>query len=117
VTIDALDDCSTRFPSDPGYFGPGGDASYANVLAGDQLVLPPGTWATARTQVGGAQFPVLFQFGWYVADYQANTQPPPGAFGGRQAWLGTDMSSNRKISVALAGTPLDSGCGPVAKVP
>jgi len=241
VTIDALNDCSTRFPSDPGYFGPGGDASDANVLVGDyfyvdshlayarggnlvrleadpqafkpgdatfyelfvngsaadgreplpttwsarflfggtfnagtevvvwreaqtvpapfacggssltggfplsvtngavfdeqeqaeglplgrpcppvpgdcQLILPPGSWATTRTQVGSAQFPVSFFFGWYVADFQ-NAQPPPGAFGGRQAWLGIDMNSNRKISVALAGTPLDSGCGPVAPVP
>jgi hypothetical protein len=239
VTIDALDDCSMRFPSDPGYFGPGGDASDANVLAGDyfyvdshlayarggnmvrleadpqafkpgdatfyelfvngsaadgreplpstwsgrflfggafnagtevvvwreaqtvpapfacggpltggfplgvanaavfdeqeqaegalpcppvpggcQVVPPPGPWATTRTQVGGPQFIVPFFFGWYVADFRSSTQPPPpGAFGGRQAWLGTDMNSNRKISVALAGTPLDSGCGPAATVP
>ncbi len=35
VTIDAVNQCSWSFPSDPGYFGPGGIASSANVLFGD----------------------------------------------------------------------------------
>jgi hypothetical protein len=63
--------------------------------------------------VGGTAFPVAFSFGWYIAGFQQ----PSGGAGRRQSWLGTDMNARRQISVALAGTPLDSGCGPAAVVP
>jgi hypothetical protein len=41
VTIDAVNNCSTRFPGDPGYFGTGGtgDASNSNVLFGNAFLL------------------------------------------------------------------------------
>jgi hypothetical protein len=35
VTIDVVRECTLRFPSDPGYFGPGGSALSDNVLFGD----------------------------------------------------------------------------------
>lgn len=80
------------------------------------LSLPPGLWATARSQVGGAAFPVSFTFGWYIAGFQgASALPNPAVR--NQAWLGVDMSAHRLISVAMPGTPLDSGCGPAAFIP
>jgi hypothetical protein len=35
VTVDQTTQCSTLVPGDPGYFGPGGVAGFANVLLGD----------------------------------------------------------------------------------
>jgi hypothetical protein len=80
------------------------------------IALPPGLWATARSQVGGVDFPVAFTFGWYVAGFQGTSALPTPAVR-NQAWLGTDMSAHRLISVAMPGTPLDSGCGPAAFIP
>ncbi len=37
VTIDTVNNCTLRFPTDEGYFGPGGDATDQNVLFGDVL--------------------------------------------------------------------------------
>ena len=43
MTVDVVHGCSdsVHFPSDPGYFGPGGRASSANVLAGDFFFVDP----------------------------------------------------------------------------
>ena len=76
--------------------------------------MPPAPWAANRIQVNGTAFPVAYNFGWYIASFDA---APPSGTGSRQSWLGTEMSAHRKISVTLAGSPLDSGCGAVAPVP
>ena len=39
ITVDAVNSCTLLFPSDPGYFGPGGVASSANVLFGDYFIV------------------------------------------------------------------------------
>jgi|SRR6476661_6985713 len=43
VTVDAVNNCTLRLPSDPGYFGAGGtgDASNQNVLWGDYFSIDP----------------------------------------------------------------------------
>jgi hypothetical protein len=44
VTVDTVNNCTLRFPGDPGYFGPGGtgDATNQNVLWGDFFYVNPG---------------------------------------------------------------------------
>ena len=44
VTIDTVNNCTLRFPGDPGYFAPGGtgDATNQNVLWGDSIYVDPG---------------------------------------------------------------------------
>ena len=44
ITVDTVNNCTLRFPGDPGYFGPGGtgDATNQNVLWGDFFYVNPG---------------------------------------------------------------------------
>jgi hypothetical protein len=44
VTVDTVNNCTLRFPGDPGYFGPGGtgDATNQNVMWGDFFYVNPG---------------------------------------------------------------------------
>ena len=44
VTVDTVNNCTLRFPGDPGYFAPGGtgDATNQNVLWGDYFMVNPG---------------------------------------------------------------------------
>jgi hypothetical protein len=44
VTVDTVNNCTLRFPGDPGYFAPGGtgDATNQNVLWGDFMLVDPG---------------------------------------------------------------------------
>jgi hypothetical protein len=44
VTVDTVNNCTLRFPGDPGYFAPGGsgDATNQNVLWGDYFYVNPG---------------------------------------------------------------------------
>jgi hypothetical protein len=84
----------------------------------DQLcgaaALAPGSYVANRTPMQASTYPVTFPFGWYVASF--NSATASNAFG-RQAWLGTTLNAHRLISVGIAGTPLDSGCGPAAQLP
>lgn len=43
ITVDTVNNCTLRFPGDPGYFGPGGsgDATNQNTLWGDYLFVNP----------------------------------------------------------------------------
>ena len=41
VTVDTVNACNTTFPSDPGYFGPGGFVTNQNVLWGDYFYVNP----------------------------------------------------------------------------
>jgi hypothetical protein len=69
-------------------------------------------YAANRVQIGGPAFAVPFSFGWFIASFDLGFIPPV-----RQAWLGTVINARQQISVAMAGTPLDSGCGSSASVP
>src|ERR1700730_13781363 len=69
-------------------------------------------FAANRAAVGGPAFAVPFSFGWYIAGFDLGFAPPL-----RQAWLGTGIKAHRQISVAVPGTPLDSGCSATAPVP
>src|SRR4029079_5844337 len=44
ITVDTVNNCTLRFPGDPGYFGPGGtgDVTNQNVLWGDYFYVNPG---------------------------------------------------------------------------
>src|SRR5438309_480871 len=44
ITVDTVNNCTLRFPGDPGYFGAGGtgDATNQNVLWGDYFYVNPG---------------------------------------------------------------------------
>lgn len=44
VTLDTVNNCTTRRPNDPGYFGPGGggDVTNQNTLAGEYVLFGPG---------------------------------------------------------------------------
>jgi hypothetical protein len=42
VTVDTVNACNTTFPSDPGYFGPGGFVTNQNVLWGDYFYVNAG---------------------------------------------------------------------------
>lgn len=39
ITVDTVNTCTLRFPSDPGYFGPSGDSTAQNVLFGDYHIV------------------------------------------------------------------------------
>ncbi|MBW8876623.1 MAG: hypothetical protein JF614_16785 [Acidobacteria bacterium] len=73
-----------------------------------------------RTKIGGAEFPVPFNFGWLYLDLNAtvtgNPNPPfdPAA---AQAWMIVDMDANGRFSVGVEGTRLDSACAPNHVVP
>ena len=54
VTVDTVNNCTLRFPGDPGYFGPGGtgDATNQNVLWGDYFYVNTGqNFASGETLV------------------------------------------------------------------
>lgn len=42
ITVDTVNNCTLRFPGDPGYFGSGGDVTNQNVLWGDYFYVNPG---------------------------------------------------------------------------
>ncbi|HEX4965438.1 MAG TPA: hypothetical protein VF173_31800 [Thermoanaerobaculia bacterium] len=67
-----------------------------------------------RVHLGGASFPLPFQFGWIYL----NLSPPvsnPVPF--LQSWVGTVMKAQGKFSVGFGATPLDSACEPISFVP
>jgi hypothetical protein len=68
--------------------------------------------AANRVQVGGPTLAVPFNFGWIIANFDPGFTP---AY--HQAWMGTVMNAHLQISVGMAATPLDSGCGPERPLP
>ncbi|HXO20052.1 MAG TPA: hypothetical protein VOA87_09030, partial [Thermoanaerobaculia bacterium] len=69
---------------------------------------------TQSTQIGGADFPVPFDFGWLFLDLNttvaaAGSNPPedPSA---AQAWVEIVMSAEGRYSVGFDAIKLDSAC-------
>ena len=66
-----------------------------------------------RTAVGGADFPVPFDFGWLYLDLnfsQANNPNPPEDPGAAQAWVQAVMDAQGRFSVGFDAIQLDSAC-------
>jgi hypothetical protein len=92
VTVDVVSNCTLRFASDPGYFGPGGDALDVNALFGDYSLVRRNRAATqtlvhieadaaaAETSTAG-QYTFYGRYvGWTGADHR---EPLPTTFGAR----------------------------------
>jgi hypothetical protein len=64
VTVDTVSSCTPRFPSDAGYFGPGGDATAQNALWGDFVYVDGAQdFAQGDTLVRLEAFPGRFHAG------------------------------------------------------
>ena len=67
-----------------------------------------------RTVIGGASFPVIFDFGWIYANLNqtnatAGANPPEDPLAS-QAWLTTVMDAQGRFSVGFDAIQLDSAC-------
>nr|MDP9120579.1 hypothetical protein [Acidobacteriota bacterium] len=69
---------------------------------------------TQRTQVGGASFPVPFNFGWLYLDLNttvaAAPNSPPVDPAAAQAWVIETLASNGRFAVGIDAIRLDSAC-------
>ena len=67
-----------------------------------------------RTQVGGADFPVPFDFGWLYLNLNTTvTRPPrnpPEDPAAAQAWVTVVMDAQGRFSVGFDAIQLDSAC-------
>ncbi|HXO21371.1 MAG TPA: hypothetical protein VOA87_15775 [Thermoanaerobaculia bacterium] len=74
----------------------------------------PFTAAAQRVKVGGADFPVPFNFGWLEIDLNQATAAagnnPPGDPGAAQAWVVATLTSHGHYAVTLDAFRLDSAC-------
>lgn len=68
----------------------------------------PFPFAASRTAVGGADFPVPFEFGWIFLDLGRELAGPEDPFD--QAWVGQVSSAQGRFSVGLEGTALGGSC-------
>lgn len=121
VTVDVVKDCTLRFPSDPGYFGPNGDALDANVLFGDYRILGRnGKGSVGETLVHieasasnpetstAGQYTFYGRYvGWSGADHR---EPLPTTFGVRYDSGATDLVVWRDAKVAQQ--PVQCGSQP-----
>jgi hypothetical protein len=83
VTVDTVGACTLKFPSDPGYFGPGGVATNQNVLWGDYLYIDPANkYSDGENLVRVKAFPGAFHpgnltfYGRYVGMSGADARQP-----------------------------------------
>jgi hypothetical protein len=106
VTIDVVNGCTLKYPSDPGYFGPGGVATNANVLWGDYFYVDPANkYSDGENLVRIKAFPGAFQagdttfYGRYVRRSGADArQPLPTTWGSRYV-DGGDFSGGADVVV------------------
>ena len=66
-----------------------------------------------RTAIGGADFPVPFDFGWLYLDLnftQATNPNPPEDPLAAQAWVQAVMDAQGRFSVGFDAIQLDSAC-------
>jgi len=78
--------------------------------------------ATQRTHIGGAAFPVPFDFGWLWLDLNATSAASSGNNPAadplaQQAWIVFTQSTNGHFAVALDAYRLDSACAANHAVP
>ncbi len=99
LTADVVGECgSGLFPSDPGYFGPGGIARHDNVLWGDYIYVDPGNdFAQSDSLVRLESDPEAFGagdrtfYGRYVGfDGSDGREPLPSAWALRSIAVGRD---------------------------
>ena len=122
VTVDTVNNCTLRFASDVGYFGPGGDATNQNALFGDysinegrksfgnNLVHIEASATDPETSTPG-QYTFYGRYvGWSAAD---NREPLPTTFGARYAndrsdlivWRDSKVVQQTVNCPAAAGNP------------
>ena len=101
VTVDAVSNCTLRFPGDAGYFGPGGtgDATNRNVLWGDYFYINPGE---------------SFAQGETLVHIQADATNPQLALNGQYTFYGryvgwTAMDNRQPLSTNFAARFLNGG--------
>jgi hypothetical protein len=73
-----------------------------------------------RTQVGGADFPVPFDFGWLYLNLNttiSGNPNPPIDTAAAQAWVFAIMDASGRFSVGFNAVQLDSACAAVHFVP
>jgi hypothetical protein len=130
ITVDTVNNCTLRFPGDPGYFAPGGtgDATNQNILWGDYFYVNPGeNFAQGETLVhieADAADPELSTpgqytfYGRYVAWTAADNREPlatnfavryinGGAFSGGTSlivWRDSKVNQGAFTCPAVAGT-------------
>jgi len=79
-----------------------------------QAQLTPFPAETQRTQVGGASFPVPFQFGWLYLDLNTTVSAAPGLPpvdpAAAQAYVIATLASNGHFAVGIDAIRLDSAC-------
>jgi hypothetical protein len=100
ITVDTVNNCTLRFPTDAGYFGPGGDVTNQNVLFGDYAIVDGNTAegdtlvhiqasATNPETSTPGQYTFYGRYvNWTAAD---NREPLPTAFGARYVNGDTDL--------------------------
>jgi len=79
----------------------------------DELPFPA---AANRVHVGGASFPVPFDFGWVDFDLKISTTQSawvPGLPMRSQSWLVTLMSAAGRYGEGFSASPFDTGCAPI----
>ncbi len=74
-----------------------------------------------KVHIGGAAFPVPFNFGWLFLDLNdpgSGFPPvPPSAATLRQSWVETILKAQGQYSAGFNATPLDSACQPIQVEP
>jgi len=101
VTVDAVNNCTLRLPSDPGYFGSGGtgDASDQNVLWGDYFSIDP-----ANNTADGDTLVHI------VADATDVETSSPGRYTFYGRYVGWSAADNRRpLATSFAVRYLDGG--------
>ena len=121
VTADVVGECgSDLFPSDPGYFGPGGVARYDNALWGDYIhVDPAGNFAQSDSLVRLEADPDAFGpgdrtfYGRYVGfDSSDGREPLPAAWAARSmSGAAFDARSEWVVWRETPGPPVPFLCG------
>jgi hypothetical protein len=84
------------------------------VLSGPCLQPAPFPGESGRVAVGGAEFPVPFDFGWWYLDMKAGPAASPVL---TQSWVGAIHDAQGRFSVGLEADPLDDGCEPLTSNP
>jgi hypothetical protein len=95
ITIDTVNNCTLRFPGDPGYFGAGGtgDATNQNVLWGDYFYVTDGlNLASGNTLVAVEAAPGTgtSAFNTYGANPETSTAGQYTFYGRYVGWTGAD---------------------------